>query len=135
MIDLLEVACPDSTPTAPTSTIILTTASSDGLINLYDLASLKAARATAKAGEVVQVSPARTHDTDGSRLTCVCAIGMPAPKAAPAEGGEEEEDSEDDSEEDDEEESEEEFAGIASGSEDEEDIQFEDEEEEEGEEE
>ena len=135
MIDLLEVACPDSTPTSPNSTIILTTASSDGLINLYDLATLKSARSTAKAGEVVQVAPTKTHDTDGSRLTCICAIGMPAPKATVEGDQQDQEESEEDSE-DDEEESEEEFTGIASGeSENEEDIRFEDEDEEEGEEE
>lgn len=133
MIDLLEVACPDSTPTSPTSTIILSTVSSDGLINLYDLATLKSARSTAKEGEIVEVSPTSSHDTDGSRLTCVCVIGMPKPKIVKGEEEEDEEESEEDSEGDSEEEDEEEFAVIASGSENEEDIQFEDEEEEEGE--
>lgn len=59
---------------APTSTgdvrktIILTTVSSDGLINVYDLC---AATADSEKGEENKVEPVASYDTKGTRLTCV----------------------------------------------------------------
>lgn len=50
------------------STTLLSTVSSDGLINLYDLNSLLANRTI---DENNTAEPAASHDTKGSRLTCV----------------------------------------------------------------
>lgn len=111
MIDLLEVALPviPSHPTLATSTIIITTASSDGLINLYDMATLpilRAAHPHVPGGTPFDVVPSGSHDTDGSRLTCVCAIGMaPVVKKGEGKDGEEEVVDDDDEEEEDNEES------------------------------
>lgn len=49
-------------------TIILTTVSSDGLINIYDLC---AATADREKGEENKVEPVASYDTKGTRLTCV----------------------------------------------------------------
>lgn len=49
-------------------TIILTTVSSDGLINVYDLC---AATADSEKGEENKVEPVASYDTKGTRLTCV----------------------------------------------------------------
>lgn len=130
MLDLLEVALP-TTPAS--STIVLTSISSDGKINLYNLAQL--ADGPKSESGVAQLSPAGVHDTDGSRLTCVGAVGLVDRKDG-GQGGddgeessEEEEESEDDEEElgEGEEESEE---GSEEGEEEDED---EDEDEDEGE--
>lgn len=120
MIDLLEVALPDLS-----STIVLTTCSSDGFIHLYDLVDLEAAVSTrpshpAVAGEEPTVEPAAKFDTDKSRLTCVCAIGLVerVPKLAGTEGDDEDDEDEDEEESDDDsEEEEEEGDEAASGSE------------------
>lgn len=106
MLDILEVACPPTEEGVIPTTIVLTTISSDGKINLYDLASLKAAIASAPADTIVEVPATNSHDTDGSRLTCVCSVGLPAPRP---EEEEEDDDDEDFSDE-------EEFMGIASES-------------------
>ncbi|GAA5882779.1 hypothetical protein JCM1840_002359 [Sporobolomyces johnsonii] len=161
MMDLLEVALPAS-PDAPASssepatTIVLTTVSSDGKIHLYDLARLarpatatpkgkgkgKAAAAPIPTAAPRGIEPSASYDTDKTRLTCVCAIGLVEKKRKgdgtdgdAAEGGEESDeesdDDEDGSEEDDDDGSElegeeDEFEGIE---------EFDDEEEDEGEEE
>ncbi|GAA5905239.1 WD40 repeat domain-containing protein [Sporobolomyces salmoneus] len=147
MMDLLEVALPESS--TPHSTVILTTASSDGCINLYDLSSLPVSSSTAStttkgkgkgkgkgkaevetAKEKVEIKPIANFDTDKSRLTSICAIGL-VEKRAKANGGNgedaEEEDSsssEEEEEENNDEEEEEEmldkFAGEESGDENEE---------------
>ncbi len=120
MMDLLEVACPTE---EPSSTIIVTTVSSDGKINLYDL-SLLSSLVSGKhlpGTDAVDIPPVGSYDTDASRLTCVCAIGTVNEKVMEGEAGdagsseEEEEDSdedlegpEDEDEEEDEEEEEEE---------------------------
>lgn len=49
-------------------TVILTTVSSDGLINIYDLC---AATADREKGEENKVEPVASYDTKGTRLTCV----------------------------------------------------------------
>lgn len=155
MMDLLEVALPtaDASPSSPESTIVLTTASSDGCINLYDLSALSGAGPSAKgakgkgkgkgkakaaaetseaAKETLQVKPVATFDTDKSRLTSICAIGLvekrPGQKAQGAEededdasSSEEEEEEEGDGEDDDEEDGMlDKFAGEESGDENEE---------------
>lgn len=106
MIDLLEVALPTSTPTAPISTIIVSTISSDGKINLYDMALLPKLRlanpSTPGSGTApFDVEPSASYDSDGSRLTCINSIGMAEVKVI-VEGaaGDEEEDDDEDSEED-----------------------------------
>lgn len=153
-MDLLEVALPTSTNDTPASTVLVSTASSDGLINIYDLALLGAAKKVAENnGGVLEIEPSATHDTDGTRLTCVCAIGMAerkgdGTKATLALGGEGAGDGDSESEEDEEEgeedglesaesddEEEAEFAGIESELEDDEEEEGEGESEEEGEEE
>ncbi|KAK4705518.1 protein MAK11, partial [Phenoliferia sp. Uapishka_3] len=125
MLDLLEVAYPvaaanpNSAPTAP-STLVLSSISTDGKINLYDLASLSVLTNT-EAGEPVEIGPIASHDTDGSRLTCVCAIGLVVPKnAADASGLDGENDDGESAE-----------SESGDGSEDEEEIAFESEDEEE----
>ncbi|KAK4057751.1 Protein mak11 [Microbotryomycetes sp. JL221] len=71
MLDVLEVARPDQ----PTSTIAVVSASSDGFINVYDLAPVANAAGSQDAVEV-EIEPSGQYDTDGSRLTCVNAIGI-----------------------------------------------------------
>lgn len=143
MMDLLEVALPHSTVAAPASTIILTSASSDGKINLYDLSKLPSSTSSAaSAAAPVEVAPAASFDTDGTRLTCICAVGMAEKvvkgnKGKKAEGAEEEEESDESGSEEEsgsEGEDEEEFEGIGEF-EGEGESEEEEEEEEEGEEE
>ncbi len=52
------------------STTILSTVSSNGTVNVYDL-SLLPPRAQIQASEIAEISPVVTYDTKGSRLTCV----------------------------------------------------------------
>lgn len=128
MLDLLEVALPGSTAEEPSSTVVVVSASSDGKINLYDLAILASKKAALPAGstELINIEPSASHDTDGTRLTCVNAVGMAAPRKSAKAG--EEEDEESDSEVDSED-----GEDIAFDSEEE--LEGESEEEEEGEEE
>lgn len=135
MLDLLEVALPGSTVEEPSSTIVVTSASSDGKINLYDLAILASKKAAQPAGstELIDIEPSASHDTEGTRLTCVNAVGMAAVKKSPKAGEEEEEEEESDNED-----SDEDGEDIAFDSEElegEEESEEEDEEEEEGEDE
>ncbi|KAK8845382.1 hypothetical protein IAR55_006095 [Kwoniella newhampshirensis] len=122
----------------PRKTVLLSTASSDGLINLYDLSAVPVAD-----GEVEdkQIQPAASYDTKGSRLTCVFIAdgqhlagnkGEGKPTTAALQGREEEESEEEDEEVDiyensEDDDGEEEDDGMA--------VEFEDEEEEEDEEE
>ncbi|ORY31924.1 hypothetical protein BCR39DRAFT_479450 [Naematelia encephala] len=53
---------------SPLQTVLLTTVSSDGLINLYDLLDIQT---SINKGEENRVEPAASYDTKGSRLTCV----------------------------------------------------------------
>jgi len=111
MMDLLEVALPTSTVDSPKSTIILTTASSDGRINLYDLSQLSTL-STSK-----EIQPSATFDTDKSRLTSICAIGLleKRVKGTTEEEEEEESDPEDDDSEDEDELVDGKFAGEVGG--------------------
>lgn len=119
-MDLLEVALPTA---EPSSTMVLTTVSSDGKINLYDLARLprdapaaevkgkgkgkKAAQpapAPVPADELPEVQPSATFDTDKTRLTCVTAIGMVEKRVKGGANGDAQEAEEDSSSEEEEEE-------------------------------
>jgi len=113
MLDLLEVALPTA---EPSSTIVLTSISSDGKINLYNLAQL--ASAPKDENGVAQLSPAAVHDTDGSRLTCVGVVGLVDRKDG-GQGGDDGEESSDEEEESDDEDDEE-FGEGDEGSEEEE---------------
>ncbi|WWC57844.1 uncharacterized protein I303_100379 [Kwoniella dejecticola CBS 10117] len=120
-------------------TVLLTTVSSDGLINLFDLFWVENAHDIQGEGEANTRQPDASYNTKGSRLTCVfIADGQDLkkrqniPKAtAPVDEAEDEEESEEDEEdmyesgedgEDDEEEDEDDMQ-----------VEFEDEEEDEGE--
>ncbi|WWD22327.1 hypothetical protein CI109_106818 [Kwoniella shandongensis] len=123
----------------PRKTVLLSTASSDGLINLYDLSAVPTTEGT--EGEDKQIEPSASYDTKGSRLTCVFIAdgqhlagnkgGVQA--AATTADGDDDEDSEEDEDEVDiyennsEDDDEEEDDAMA--------VEFEDEEEEEDEEE
>ncbi|GAA6033748.1 hypothetical protein JCM8097_004411 [Rhodosporidiobolus ruineniae] len=143
-LDFLEVALPvspspaassssaaDSPASSAPTTVILTSISSDGKINLYDLARLPrpSSSSTSKKGKAAaaeqdgpkEVEPSASFDTDKSRLTCLCVVGLAERAGKGGKGGEDEdeeedeEESEEDSEEEEEEESEgeeEEFEGI-----------------------
>ncbi|KAM0750385.1 WD40 repeat-like protein [Meredithblackwellia eburnea MCA 4105] len=106
MLDILEVAYPTTTPS---STLVLTSISTDGKINLYDLSSLPSSLGTGH-----EIEPIASHDTDGSRLTCVFAVGMVGgakTKKASEDGEAAVESEEDESEEEDEKEGDEEEDG------------------------
>ncbi|WVQ64545.1 uncharacterized protein L199_002712 [Kwoniella botswanensis] len=126
-------------------TILLTTVSSDGLINVHDLFWVENSPQFQGVGENNTIEPIASYNTKGSRLTCVTlADGQDLSKKLAKQrsnGGtpakttrvddEEEEDSEDD-EDDDEEEEDIYESGEDDGEEDEEmAVEFEDEEEEE----
>lgn len=153
-MDLLEVALPTA---EPSSTVVLTTVSSDGKINLYDLARLpraaaapetpsaskgkgkgkgkQAPAAPAPADELPQVEPSATFDTDKTRLTCVTAIGMVEKRVKSGENGEEQPGEDDDSSSEEEEHSDDgdglEQEGESEGEEESEEDEEEDEDEEE----
>lgn len=55
-------------PTGSESSTLLSTVSSDGLVNLYDLSS---AIGSPTQGEDNKSEPIASYDTKGSRLTCV----------------------------------------------------------------
>jgi len=59
-----------TTPAGPT--VLLTTVSSDGLINLHDLAQL--------GGETEEIKPVASYSTDGTRLICVSIADGGAPR-------------------------------------------------------
>ncbi|KAL1407666.1 Protein mak11 [Vanrija albida] len=126
-------------------TVLLTSVSSDGLINLYDMGQV----ATATAGEADDIKPVASYDTKGSRLVCVTMADGPVPRVpkaaaaatAAATGGKRaafaDEDDEEESDEEDEDDDED-AELYDSGAEEEEnslEVEFEDEEEEEEEEE
>ncbi|WVF66398.1 hypothetical protein IAT40_001138 [Kwoniella sp. CBS 6097] len=123
-------------------TTLLTTASSDGLINLYDLSAISDLRSPPADGQEQTVEPVASYDTKGSRLTCVyiadgqdmarVVAGQNKKSAAAQDGEDEEEDEEDDEEED--------MYESGEGADDDDDddeemVEFEDEEEEEDEDE
>ncbi|WVW81513.1 hypothetical protein I302_103507 [Kwoniella bestiolae CBS 10118] len=128
-------------------TILLTTVSSDGLINVYDLFFVENSHEIAGKGENNTIDPIASYDTKGSRLTCVTlADGQDLFKkltkqkssgGAPAKAGQKNESEDEDSEEEEEEDEDMYESGEGDDGEEEEEVavEFEDEEEEEDEEE
>lgn len=121
--------------TAPSGpTVLLTTVSSDGFINLYDLAA---------AQDGAEVQPVASYDTNKSRLTCVSITDGGAPRqkksvAVASQGGKNGgarfavEDDEDEEESSDEEEDAQDMYDVSDAEEEDEDemeVEFEDEEE------
>lgn len=66
-IDTIRVALPS---TGRDSTTILSSVSSDGTVNVYDL-SLLPPPAPIAPSDIPEISPVVTYDSKGSRLTCV----------------------------------------------------------------
>ncbi|KAI9635994.1 WD40-repeat-containing domain protein [Dioszegia hungarica] len=129
-----------SDPSSISRTVLLSTVSSDGYINLYDLSSAMCANASSSesamgdASALPQVRPVASYNTKGSRLTCVFLADGKKGEI----GGEKKPDSEE--EDDDEEDGEDMYDQGSDGEEDDEgldgvNVEFEDEEEEEMEEE
>jgi protein MAK11 len=66
-IDTIRVALPS---TQRDSTTILSSVSSDGTVNVYDLSILPPPAPIAPS-DIPEISPVVTYDSKGSRLTCV----------------------------------------------------------------
>ena len=66
-VQTLDIALPEASGRA--STTIVCTASSDGFINIYDLASVPVV-ADEPSG-ATKIEPVVTYDSKGTRLTCV----------------------------------------------------------------
>ena len=66
-LDALKIILPSITRR---STTILSSVSSDGTINVYDLSHLPP-RNPSEEIDIVELSPVVTYDSKGSRLTCV----------------------------------------------------------------
>lgn len=64
-VQTIEIALPSSS--ARTSTIIACTVSSDGKVNLYDIAAIS----DQPSDTVQQIEPLTTYDSKGTRLTCL----------------------------------------------------------------
>lgn len=87
-ISSLSFDKPDST----TPSILLSSVSSDGFINLYDVSELYASAVEAKGEKVIEGLPIGSYDTKGSRLTvCYLAEGRAAGSAVKTEIKEERE--------------------------------------------
>lgn len=67
-VDILAISLPASTPSGRLTTTIVTTVSSDGNVHVYDMAALPL-DSTSK--EVLEIKPAASYSTKGTRLTCV----------------------------------------------------------------
>jgi protein MAK11 len=68
-IQTIGIALPSSS--SRTSTIIACTVSSDGNINLYDIAAIPEQPSTDTPQATKQIEPLTTYDSKGTRLTCV----------------------------------------------------------------
>ena len=68
-IQTIKIALPSTS--GRTSTIIACTASSDGNINLYDIARIPEQPSTDTPQKTKQIEPLTTYDSKGTRLTCV----------------------------------------------------------------
>ena len=66
-LDIQKIALPSTTRR---STTVLSSVSSDGTINVYDL-SLLPPPSLSEDIDIVETSPVVTYDSKGSRLTCV----------------------------------------------------------------
>ena len=79
-VDTLRIALPTVPNSSRTATTLVSTISSDGKVQLYDLASVPA-QSTSKDVQP-QNSPVADYDTKGSRLTCLTLadgdVGGPA---------------------------------------------------------
>lgn len=130
-IQTLDIALPESC--GRTSTTIVSTVSSDGLIHVYDVASVPGG---SQSTEVARIDPIASYDTKGTRLTCVTLADNFSDKIAAAGDGKRkrEEDEDEESEESEHDEPSTFGAGWEDGEEDEAEDEDEDEEEEEEEE-
>ena len=68
-VQTIGIALPSSS--SRTSTIIACTVSSDGNINLYDIAAIPEQPSTDIPQTIKQIEPLTTYDSKGTRLTCV----------------------------------------------------------------
>ena len=68
-VQTIEIALPSSS--GRTSTIIACTVSSDGNVNLYDIASIPEQPSTDTPQTSKLIEPLTTYDSKGTRLTCV----------------------------------------------------------------
>ena len=68
-VQTIGIALPSSS--GRTSTIIACTVSSDGNVNIYDIAEIPDKPSTDTPQEVKQIEPLTTYDSKGTRLTCV----------------------------------------------------------------
>ena len=68
-VQTIGVALPSSS--GRTSTIIACTVSSDGNVNLYDIAAIPQQPSTDAPQTIKQIEPLTTYDSKGTRLTCV----------------------------------------------------------------
>ncbi|OCF44245.1 protein MAK11 [Kwoniella heveanensis CBS 569] len=123
-------------------TTLLTTVSSDGLINLYDLSAISGLKIpTSETQEQEQkIEPVASYDTKGSRLTCVyIADGQDVARIVAGQNKKSQAAQNVDDEEEDDDDEEEDMYESGEGDEDEDDdeemVEFEDEEEEEEEDE
>lgn len=66
-LDTLKITLPSTTRR---STTVLSSVSSDGTINVYDLSHLPPPSLSEEV-DIVETSPVVTYDSKGSRLTCV----------------------------------------------------------------
>ncbi len=123
----LDIALPEASGRA--STTIVCTASSDGFINVYDLASVPVV--ADKPSEATKIEPVVTYDSKGTRLTCV-TLADGSVDVTPIAGDSKRKRNEDDSESDGED-SAEEDSGLEGEGEDESDEDEGDEEEDENE--
>ena len=65
----IEIALPSSS--GRVSTIIVCTVSSDGNVNLYDIAAISDQSSADTPQKIKQIGPLTTYDSKGTRLTCV----------------------------------------------------------------
>jgi protein MAK11 len=70
-ISLLPFYLPSVDSAVPTKTVLLTSVSTDGFVNLYDLGSLSRPSTSGIEGSERELGPAASYDTKGTRLTCV----------------------------------------------------------------
>jgi len=68
-VQTIGIALPSSS--GRTSTIIACTVSSDGNVNLYDIAAIPDHPSTDTPQKTKQIEPLTTYDSKGTRLTCV----------------------------------------------------------------
>lgn len=135
-MDTLDIALPESS--GRKSTTILVTVSSDGFINLYDVAAVP--KLSEKSDPVQTFEPLTSYDSKGTRLTCV-TLGDGDIEGAPSVGDGKrkrdasEEGDDNGSENDDDNDEEEDHDAFGAGWEDEEEMEEEDEDEEEEDEE